>query len=306
MAGYILGIGAANVDLCGTSTGPIVMEDSNPGHFSLSSGGVTRNICENAARLGANVKLITVLGTDSYADIISNSCKEAGIDLSNTVVLPKYNSSSYLSIHDSTGEMVVAMSDMSILQQLSPQHLKAREDIIENAGAIIIDGGLPQTVIDFIRLNYGSTIPIFADPVSTTYAHKFCHDLSGIHTIKPNIIEAEILADMPIRSNSDLAIAAQKILALGARRTVITMGKNGAYYCEREGFCATYPAPKTTVINATGAGDSFTGALIYAFVHGFDSDKQMDFAIQAAIAALSHEHTINPHLRDYLRKAGLL
>ena len=47
---YIVGVGAANLDLNGASCAPIHLRDSNPGHISLSAGGVTRNVCENLAR----------------------------------------------------------------------------------------------------------------------------------------------------------------------------------------------------------------------------------------------------------------
>lgn len=40
MAGYIAGIGGANVDIHGQSDAPIVMRDSNPGRLHLSAGGV--------------------------------------------------------------------------------------------------------------------------------------------------------------------------------------------------------------------------------------------------------------------------
>ena len=49
---YVLGIGAANIDVHGKSRVPIVMRDSNPGHLRTSAGGVTRNVLENLARLG--------------------------------------------------------------------------------------------------------------------------------------------------------------------------------------------------------------------------------------------------------------
>ena len=39
---YIVGVGAANADLNGASLAPIHLRDSNPGHISLSAGGVTR------------------------------------------------------------------------------------------------------------------------------------------------------------------------------------------------------------------------------------------------------------------------
>ena len=65
---YIVGVGAANADLNGASLAPIHLRDSNPGHISLSAGGVTRNVCENLARLGADVKLISAVGSDVYAE----------------------------------------------------------------------------------------------------------------------------------------------------------------------------------------------------------------------------------------------
>ena len=58
----IVGIGAANVDIMGESAARLVMEDSNPGTLSVSVGGVTRNVCENTARLGLPTRLITTVG----------------------------------------------------------------------------------------------------------------------------------------------------------------------------------------------------------------------------------------------------
>ena len=49
---YIVGIGAANVDVHGRSKKAINLHDSNPGHMNTSAGGVTRNVSENFARLG--------------------------------------------------------------------------------------------------------------------------------------------------------------------------------------------------------------------------------------------------------------
>lgn len=71
---YVLGVGAANVDIHGRSKKSIVMHDSNPGHMNTSAGGVTRNVCENLSRLGVSVKLISAVGTDVYADQIRREC----------------------------------------------------------------------------------------------------------------------------------------------------------------------------------------------------------------------------------------
>lgn len=101
----IVGIGAANVDIMGESAARLVMEDSNPGTLSVSVGGVTRNVCENTARLGLPTRLITTVGEDMYGEKIRSWCRECGIATDSFITLPGKNSSSYVSIHRSDGEM---------------------------------------------------------------------------------------------------------------------------------------------------------------------------------------------------------
>ena len=96
--GYIAGIGAANVDIRGRSERKLIMGDSNPGTLYTTLGGVCRNICENLARLGSNVKLVTVVGDDENGRSILRGCEAAGIDMSHTHVLEGERSSSYISL----------------------------------------------------------------------------------------------------------------------------------------------------------------------------------------------------------------
>ena len=110
--GYIAGIGAANVDIRGRSDGRLIMGDSNPGMLYTTLGGVCRNICENLARLGSDVKLVTVVGDDESGRSIVRGCEAAGIDMRHTSVLEGERSSSYMSILDEKGDKVLAMSDV--------------------------------------------------------------------------------------------------------------------------------------------------------------------------------------------------
>ena len=172
---YIVGVGAANIDLMGRSRAPLVMEDSNPGFIGMSVGGVTHNICENAARMGAPVKLITAVGDDVYGEKIRRECQAAGIDTAGFLVAEGDSSSIYLSLHDHNGEMAVAMSDMRVLQKLSVEFLKGKNSVLRGAGAIVVDCGLPEEILGYIAAAYGGEIPedlVFVDPVNTAYAKK--------------------------------------------------------------------------------------------------------------------------------------
>ena len=137
---YIVGVGAANADLNGASLAPIHLRDSNPGHISLSAGGVTRNVCENLARLGADVKLLSCVGDDTFGAFIRRSCEDAGIDASHLYEARDASSSMYLSILDADGDMLVGMSDMRIVQQDMPEdYLPSQKALIQGAKVVTCD-----------------------------------------------------------------------------------------------------------------------------------------------------------------------
>ena len=54
--------------------------------------------------------------------------------------------------------------------------------------------------------------------------------------------------------------------------------------------------PVRQMVNASGAGDSFAAAMLYATLNEWSVEKTLDFAMAAGIAALSHERTINPNM----------
>lgn len=295
LQGEIVGVGAANMDIMGQSTDRLVMEDSNPGTMTVSVGGVARNICENTARLGLPTRLITTIGDDMYGTRIREHCDHCGIRTDHFITLPGEASSSYISIHQQDGEMAVALSDMHILQKLPPELLDRHSDVLLGAGAIVIDGCLPEKTLAHLISHYGSAIPIFADTVSTAYARRMKPYLKGIHTIKPNRLEAEILSGHPIRSEADFFHAGEAIIAQGVERVVISAGTRGCFYADNRGqMCWGRTRPMQSVQNATGAGDSFMAGLLWSWQNGLCIPDTLDFAMGAALVALQSRTTIHP------------
>ncbi len=291
---YILGIGAANIDMMGRSGLPLVMEDSNPGIISSSVGGVTHNICANAARLGLPVKLITALGSDVHAGEIRRDCQEVGIDTSHSLMVPDHGSSVYLSLHNDRGEMALAVSDMRVLQRLSIDYLDGKRDVIAGAGAIVMDAGLPQAILAYISETYGSRIPVFVDPVSCTYARKLSGSLRGYTLIKPNRFELEELTGLPAE---ELSAACGKLIERGVRQVVVSLGREGSFSLDREGNALRVTGePLDNIANATGAGDAFMGGLLYASLNHLPPEETLIFASGVARLALQHPHTINPNV----------
>lgn len=304
MQGEIIGIGAANVDIMGQSRKRLVMEDSNPGILTVSVGGVTRNICENTARLGMPTRLITTVGDDDYGARIRRHCKSCGIHTESFITLPGETSSSYISIHQDNGEMAVALSDMHILQKLTPAQLDKQAERLKNAFAIVIDGCLAEETLAHIVKVYGRNVPVFADTVSTAYARRMKPHLAGIHTLKPNRLEAEILSGISIKNEADFFHAGEAIVKQGVERVVISSGAKGCFYIDRTGqMCWGRTKPLSKVENATGAGDSFMAGLLWSWNEGSCVSETLDFAMGAAVVALRSRTTINPKISaDLIRR----
>ena len=291
---YILGIGAVNIDMMGRAAAPLIMEDSNPGVIGMSVGGVTHNICANAAALGAPVQLITALGDDVHADAIRADCAATGIDLTHAMVVPGHSSSVYLSLHDCRGEMALAVSDMRILQLLTVEYLEQKRPVLAGAAAIILDAGLPQVVLEYIFTTYGPSVPVFVDPVSCTYARKLSGSLRGCHTLKPNRYELAEISGIP--DGTDVPAACARLLERGARRVVVSLGREGCLSLTAAGGLRAFGKPLDRIANATGAGDAFMGGLLYASLAGLSDADALVLASGVARLALQDERTFNPNV----------
>ena len=294
--GYVVGIGAANVDIHGRSLKAISMHDSNPGKMHVSCGGVTRNILENYARLGGECCLLTVVGNDIYGQKILSESALAGIDVSHVMTVEDCPSSTYMSILDHDGEMTVALSDMSIMKHLTLDYLKGNAELIRNSSLIVCDPSIPSEAMDYL-LNEHADIPVFVDPVSVAYAECVADKIGGFYAAKPNILECEVLSGLKITSHDQLVKAAEAVIAKGLNQIYVSMGREGCLYYDRQGrMLRSQLKPLDEVVNATGAGDAFMAMMIYGHVHVFDKQKALDYAAAAGMAAISSPDTINKEI----------
>ncbi|HDK7160110.1 TPA: winged helix-turn-helix transcriptional regulator [Clostridium botulinum] len=291
---YVSIIGGANMDIQGFPNDKLIYKDSNPGKSKISLGGVGRNIGENLTKLGINTKLITALGEDIYGNKILEEAKTIGMDMEHSIIMRENTTSTYLSILDETGDMMVAIAHMDIFDKIPLDFIKSKKTVIENSGVCIIDTNIPQEIIEYI-VNDHQNVKFFLDTVSTTKAKKVKNIIGKFHTIKLNRIEAEILSGIPIKKEEDLERSAEFFLEKGVKRVFITLGEEGVYYNDGKNK-NKIPNPKVRVINATGAGDAFMAAMVYCYLKDFSVEETIKFSMTASILALSHEDTINPNM----------
>ena len=272
---YVVIIGSANIDVAGYSHESLNYADSNPGKIKFTPGGVGRNIAQNLALLGNKAWLLSAVGSDFYGQSLLTQTNQSGVYVDKCLIVPGENTSSYLSLLDNTGEMLVA--------------------IIQRAKVIVADCNISEEALAWI-LDNAANVPVFVDPVSAWKCVKVRDRLNQIHTLKPNRLEAETLSGIALSGREDVAKVAAWFHQHGLNRLVLSMGGDGVYYSDISGESGWSAPIKTNVINVTGAGDAMMAGLASCWVDGMPFAESVRFAQGCSSMALSCEYTNNPDL----------
>lgn len=293
---FVVGVGAANVDVHGRSRAPVVMRDSNPGHLHTSVGGVTRNVLENLARQGVVTRLVTAAGDDVYGEMIRSHSAAAGIGVSDVLTVAGRTSSCYIAVLDERGDMLVGMSDMSILGCLTEEFIRSKRALLQSAAAVVCDPCLPIPILGCV-IDEAGGVPVFLDPVSTAYARAVEPLVGRLFCVKPNRMELAVLAGIETDTDDGVARAADELLSRGVRRVAVSLGDRGCYWADSDGFRAFRALrPVAVMENATGAGDAFMSGLVRGHVLGLGAEATVDLALGAGRVAIMSECTINPDM----------
>ena len=290
---YAAVVGGINIDIGGMPFHKLILQDSNPGRVRVSLGGVGRNIAHNLRLLDIPVCFFTAFGDDIHADMIEKSCEALGIDIRYARKIPGANSSTYLFVGREDGNMEVAVSDMEICEQITPDYIAQYMDVINRACVLVLDTNIPAETIGYLAEH--CKIPIFADPVSVTKAEKLRPYLNHIHTLKPNRLEAGELTGIQISGPVSCAQAARRLLEMGVKRVFLSLGADGVLSAG-DGFLGSYPCLPAHLKNTTGAGDAFMAGLVWSYITGKEMDETARLASAAAAIAVESEQTINPLL----------
>lgn len=290
---YAVVVGGANIDIGGKPFRPLIQRDSNPGRVTLSAGGVGRNIAVNLARLGVEVKFITALGEDAYAAQLADGCRKAGLDLSDSLTVSGEATSTYLYLTDETGNMQLAVNDMEIYQKLTPDFLKTKKDLLGHAAFCIVDTNLTGETVQYLAEH--ASCPVFCDPVSVSKAGKLSGLLGRLHTLKPNLPEAELLSGVAIKDETSLRKAADQLLETGLERVFLSLGTDGVY-CADHSEHWHFPCVPSKVVNATGVGDSFLAAAAWGWMRELSLRECALAGLAGASICIESSQTVSPEM----------
>ena len=300
----IIVIGGINIDIEGSPFAALLDRDSNPGTVSIAYGGVGRNIAENLARLGQSVGMLSVVGDDELGKGAKEHLAGLGADTSMIKTIEGASSCIYLSILDENMDMKLAVNDMEIIKEITPEYICENLTEISKAKAIALDANLQQEALEEItEMLIGSRKPgnadnlsgpkLFLDPVSASKAPRTISSIGRFHSIKPNLIEAEAISGMEIHNQADLVAAADWFLECGVENVYITLGKEGVYYKNRERDGYILPKKELKLVSATGAGDAFSAMILTGMAEGRDIEEIARLGMAASELAMESKKAVN-------------
>ncbi len=271
----IIVIGGANLDIKSVIAGKTVPATSNPGNSTLSLGGVGRNIAENIARLSAPVALLSVVGDDDAGTTLIDGSAAAGIDMS-LVTRAKGNTGTYAVVIDRSGEMVIGVADMRLVDGITPRFIARHKAQLEAARLLVADCNLSaEALAEVAKIAAKANIPLIIEPVSVPKAKRLASLLrSGlpIHAVTPNRDELAALAGFPVKTDAALKRATRLLHRRGVRHVLVGLGPQGCYLSSAHdeiNFAVHLPAPlRAKVRDVTGGGDAMVAGFAYGLARG--------------------------------------
>lgn len=291
---YTLVFGAAVVDIFGFCNKNYVHCDSNPSTIKISFGGVSRNIAENMARVGVNVKFISILGDDEIGRSMIEHSKIVGYDMENSMIVKGQATPTYMAILDKNGEMVSAACDMNVIKAITTEFIDSKSSLFENSEYTFLDADDPVK-LEYILTKFSGKTKFILDPISTSKALGVKHLIKYFHTIKPNKLEAEVLVGFKIKNDIDLKKAGEELLKLGVTNVFISLDEDGVFYTNGIEM-GKIKTNNVEIKNVTGAGDSFVAGIGYGYDNNLTLKEITQFAIAMSIITISHNETIHPDM----------
>lgn len=259
-----------------------------PARFDQGLGGKGFNMTIAAGRCGASVVPVMMIGNDGYAGKPLALLRDEGIDTRHVTSNPDLPSGVGVILIGEDGQNCIAV-DAGANATLGPDEITAAADAIRSAKVVLSQLETPvEATLAAFRLARRSGAITILNPAPAPSSPLPAELLGLTDILTPNESEAAALAGR--EHLGDWRDAARRLHALGPAAVVITLGGRGIGYSQ-EGECLLIEAPEVAVIDTSGAGDAFNGALAARLAQGDDLTEACHFATRYASLQVTRRGT---------------
>lgn len=248
---------------------PLPDSDAGMAVFEQNPGGAPANVLTCAAKLGRRTAFIGKVGDDIQGRFLVDTLKKTGIDTRALRVDGRYFTTLAFVKLAPNGERSFSFARKPGADtQLSPEELDreliSHSDILHFGSLSLTDEPARDTTMEAVHLARQSGAIIAYDPnyrpllwASKEEAmEQMRSPLPLVDLLKVSDDEVELLTDC-----ADSQTGAEKLVQLGLRCVVVTIGNQGALVATKDGSVMV-PGFPTRAVDTTGAGDSFWGGFL--------------------------------------------
>jgi len=275
----VLGIFVADLSFSANkipTTGETILGDKH----NIGPGGKGCNQAIALARLGCKVHFISKIGNDDYGKLALDSLRQNKIDTSN-IIISKEHQTGVAGIHV---DSITGQNAITVVRGAPASFTKDEIDIsiIKKSKIFLTQLEIPIDVtLHCLKVAKESGLINILNPAPACKLDKEFFSLADYFT--PNEAEAEFYTGVKINNENDAKVSAKKLLNLGLKKVIITLGEKGLFYSDgkEEIYMQALPI-KTKVEDTTGAGDAFNGGLAYALSQNKNIKDCLKIANQVA------------------------
>lgn len=253
----------------------------------MLAGGKGINVSTVLKNLGINnVALGFVAGFTGRE--IERMAKESGI-ICNFITLEQGCSRINVKMKDFDGTEVNGMGP--VIDEDAVEQLKKQLRRLTQGDTLVLAGSIPSCMSDSIYRDIMSELKDKGINFVVDATKDLLLNVLEFHPflIKPNNHELGEIFGVELSTRESVVPYAKKLQEMGARNVLVSMAGQGAVLLDEQENVYMLPAPKGTLVNAVGAGDSMVAGFIAGWTETQDSYHAFKMGVSAGSASAFSE-----------------
>ncbi len=273
--GRVAVVGSANLDLVTvTPTLPRPGETLLATSYSEGPGGKGSNQAHAAARMGAHVWFVGLRGDDAAGAYLARSLEDEGVDVSTFRVTAGPSGRALVMVDAAAENSIIVVPGSNA--KLSAADIERAGAAVREADVVVCQLEIPLDAVQAARTACTGTFVLNPAPARVLPADL----LAGTDVLVVNETEYETVLGLPLPERLD--DIAEVVARPGTPKVIVaTLGPRGAAVCMHGSVTLVTPPP-VTVVDSTGAGDTFVGVMAAELARGDDVLTAVRTAVVAA------------------------
>jgi ribokinase len=263
---------------------PAPGETVTDARLATHNGGKGANQAAAAALLGASVAFLGRVGDDGFGGPLVRSLADKGVDTGVVREAPDSSTGAAFITVTPDGENAITVAP-GANRRLTAEDVEEASESIGDAKVLVAQMEIPpEVVLRAVEVAAASGTRVLvnlAPPLEVPRAL-----LEKLDPLVINEHEAAFLLGERVEGVDGALDAAPRLLALGPGSVVVTLGEDGAVFSDGES-AQHLTAPKVEVVDTTGAGDAFVGALAARLAADVPLRDAVAYAVRAGAAAVT-------------------